>query len=59
MNGLAAITFVRSMGSPVEQARLRYLLDGELLAPAIQQQVFAGQPLNGGDSGTVLSADPW
>lgn len=48
MNRQAAITFVRSTGDLVEQARLRYLLGGELAAPAIRQQLFAGQREDGG-----------
>jgi len=48
MNRQAAITFVHSTGDVVEQARLRYLLDGEPPAPAIRQQVFADQREDGG-----------
>ncbi|WP_201377751.1 hypothetical protein [Ktedonobacter sp. SOSP1-52] len=48
MNRPAAITFVRSTGDVVEQARLRYLLDGEPLALTIRQQMFADQQEDGG-----------
>lgn len=48
MNSQAAIAFVRSKGDLVEQARLRYLLNGEPPAPSITQQMFAGQRTDGG-----------
>lgn len=43
-----AIAFVHRQGTPVEQARLDYLLHGTLLSPAIAQQLFAGQRRDGG-----------
>lgn len=48
MNRQAAIDFVRSTGDLVEQARLQQLLDGERPAPAVIQQLFAGQHEDGG-----------
>jgi squalene cyclase len=48
MKRQAAITFVRSTGDLGEQARLRHLLDREHPAPAIMQQVLAGQREDGG-----------
>ena len=48
MNEQAAITFVRSTGNSVEQARLQYVLDGSLPPPQIRVQLFAGQREDGG-----------
>lgn len=48
MNIRAAIAFVRANGDSVEQARLDYLLNGESPDPAIVQQLFAGQRMDGG-----------
>jgi hypothetical protein len=38
-----AITFVKTQGNAIEQARLRYLLAGESPSPGIITQLFAGQ----------------
>jgi hypothetical protein len=48
MNAAAAITFVRSTGNAVEQARLRYALEGNVPPPDVRWQVFAGQREAGG-----------
>ncbi len=48
MNVEAAITFARSTGNPVEQARLQYVLDGSIPPPEVRLQLFAGQREDGG-----------
>jgi len=48
MNRQAAIAFVNVRGSPTEQARLRYLLDGEHPTPEVVHQLLAGQREDGG-----------
>lgn len=48
MNAVAAMTFVRSTGNMVEQARLRYVLEGSAPPPDVQAQVVADQREDGG-----------
>ena len=48
MNQDKAIQFVQEKGGDLEQARLRYLLDGERPSTAIIQQLFNGQQNDGG-----------
>ena len=48
MNWQAAITFVTARGSSTEQARLRYLLDGERPTPEVVHQLLSGQREDGG-----------
>jgi hypothetical protein len=40
--------FIQSNGTPVEIARLRYLLDGEQLPAPLVEELLAGQRLDGG-----------
>lgn len=48
MNAVAAMTFVRSTGNMVEQARLRYVLEGSAPPPDMQAQAVADQREDGG-----------
>jgi hypothetical protein len=48
MNTERAIAFIRRQGSPAEQARLAYLLDGTPPPPSAVDQLLAGQRPDGG-----------